>query len=81
MSSRSLAFFRRVDRLREWGFTTRQASALALCHRRIHSRVTWATEQGFIVSATDDPATVPMLLRCETPRLLTATGEYREVAS
>jgi len=55
------------------------AALCGLCHRRIHSRVEWATEQGFIVSATDDPARVPMAVRCDSWRYLTADGGYLPV--
>jgi hypothetical protein len=52
------------------------AALCGLCHRRVHSHVTWATEQGFIVSAFEDPARVPMAVRCEDWRYLTPEGHY-----
>ena len=55
------------------------AALCGLCHRRIHNRVAWSTEQGFIVSATDDPATVPMAVLCDRWLLLTPEGGYAEV--
>lgn len=48
-----------------------------LCHRRCHSRVAWATEQGFIVSAYDDPARVPVALHVERWVTLAPDGKYR----
>lgn len=47
------------------------------CHRRCHSHNLWATEQGFIVSSYDDPATVPVALHLDRWVLLTLTG-YRD---
>lgn len=67
-------------KLRSRGGQDSAANLLALCglcHRRIHSHVAWATEHGLIVSATDDPALVPVTVRCETWRLLTPDGGYR----
>lgn len=54
------------------------AALCSQCHNRCHGHVAWATEQGFIVSAYDDPATVPMAVRCESWRLLTIDGGYAE---
>lgn len=55
------------------------AALCGLCHRRIHLRVSWATEQGFIVSAFKDPARVPMAVRCDEWRLLGVDGRYLPV--
>lgn len=52
------------------------ACLCAHCHRRLHSHVTFATEHGFIVSATDDPAVVPMLINLTEPFYLTSDGSY-----
>lgn len=57
------------------------AALCGLCHRRIHSYVTWATENGFIVSAVDDPAAVPMAVRCTDWRYLTPDGNYLPAVS
>lgn len=51
-----------------------------LCHRRVHSHVTWATEHGFLVAGHDDPATVPVAVHLTGWRLLTPSGTYRESA-
>ena len=48
-----------------------------LCHMRCHSHVTWATWHGFIVAATDDPASVPVAVRGETWQLLGHDGTYQ----
>ena len=47
-----------------------------LCHRRVHSHVAWATDQGFIVSANDDPASVAVAVHLSSWRLLTPDGKY-----
>lgn len=50
-----------------------------MCHRRVHGHSLWATEQGFIVSSYDDPASVPVALHLERWVLLTLHG-YRDAA-
>ena len=57
------------------------AALCGLCHRRIHSHVAWATENGFIVSAYDDPAAIPMAARCERWVLLTVDGGYKDTSA
>lgn len=49
----------------------------AMCHRRLHSHVRFATDHGFIVSAYDDPAFVPLFLHLDRHVLLTSQGGYR----
>ena len=78
----SLTFQAHHRKLRSRGGQDSAANLLALCglcHRRIHNRVAWATEHGFIVSAYDDPATAPVAVRCESWRLLTPDGTYAPV--
>ena len=48
-----------------------------LCHRRLHSHVRFATEHGFIVSAYDDPASVPLLLHLDRSVFLAIDGTYK----
>lgn len=48
-----------------------------LCHKRVHSHVTWATEHGFMVASSDDPALVPVAVRCESWQLLGYDGTYK----
>lgn len=48
-----------------------------LCHKRVHSHVTWATEHGFMVASSDDPALVPVAVRCESWQLLAFAGTYQ----
>lgn len=55
------------------------AALCGLCHRRVHGHPVWATAQGFAVAASDDPAAVPMAVRCEQWHLLTADGRYAPV--
>lgn len=50
----------------------------ASCHRRCHSHVAWAQEQGFIVSAYADPASTPLALGCERWVLLRPDGCYAD---
>lgn len=57
------------------------AALCLLCHRRIHNHDVWATEHGYSVPSTEDPASVPMALHGVLFRLLTADGGYLEVAS
>lgn len=48
------------------------------CHRRCHSHVSYASDHGFIVSAYDDPASVPVALGAERWVLLRTDGGYGE---
>lgn len=48
----------------------------SLCHRRIHDHPAWATEHGFMVPTSDDPATVAIALHCAAWRLLSLSGGY-----
>jgi hypothetical protein len=50
-----------------------------MCHRRLHSRVKFAEEHGFIVSQFADPATVPVLINLSESCYLTPNGKYRVV--
>lgn len=50
-----------------------------LCHRRVHGHVTWATEQGWIVSRYTLPGTVPVNLGGSRWVLLRADGSTRLV--
>ena len=66
-------------KLRSRGGQDSAANLLALCglcHRRVHSHVAWATEHGFIVSANDDPATVPVAINLSVWRRLLPDGGY-----
>ena len=68
-------------RLRSRGGQDSACNLVALdhhCHRRLHNHIRFATEHGFIVSAYDDPAFVPLFLRLDRHVLLTANGAYRE---
>ena len=53
------------------------AALCALCHRRVHNHPAWATEQGFMLLSTDDPARMPMAVRCESWQFLTVEGGYK----
>lgn len=48
------------------------------CHNRVHGHPAWATEQGFMVASTDDPATIPVALHGRAWRLLTLAGGYQD---
>lgn len=75
----SLIFQAHHRKLRSRGGQDSAANLLALCglcHRRIHNRVAWASEHGFIVSAYDDPATVAVAIGCDSWSLLTPDGRY-----
>lgn len=52
-----------------------------LCHRRLHGRIKFAEENGFIVSQFDDPAAVPMLVNLSEPFFLVPDGSYRAVGA
>lgn len=54
------------------------ACLCAVCHRRCHQHPVWATDHGFIVSAYDDPAAVPVALHESRWVLLTFDGHYTD---
>lgn len=67
-------------RLRSRGGQDSVCNLVALhhfCHRRLHSHNRFATEHGFVVSAYDDPAFVPLFLNLDRHVLLTSQGGYR----
>jgi hypothetical protein len=49
-----------------------------LCHRRVHSHVKWATDHGFQVPSTEDPATYAVAVHCSAWRLLNHDGTYTD---
>lgn len=71
-------------KLRSRGGQDSAANLLALCgpcHRRVHGHPAWASEHGFMVSAFEDPAQVPVAVRCERWQLLVPDGTYAEAAA
>lgn len=51
------------------------------CHNRVHGHPAWATENGWMVASTDDPATVPVALHDRAWRLLSRSGTYVDLES
>lgn len=56
---------------------TNLVALCSYCHRRLHNHVKFATDNGFVVSAYDDPASVALLLNLSEAVYLTPDGTYR----
>jgi hypothetical protein len=56
---------------------TNLVALCSTCHRRVHGHPAWSEEHGFMVPATQDPASVPVAVGLRSWQHLHPSGAYR----